>query len=161
MQKNIFFFSIFFSYYLPTGTSFSVKKSNFWLKFCVKILFCRHCFSPFNTFMRKGKEPEPDPDPFLWLIKLYWSKIDWPWGEGAEWSPLIWGDHHLPLDPGYTHSWCLILYPTLRWYPLKKKPRFIVNFLLSCVMKKNCKNPRPTGCKNKERKKDLAEIKTN
>ncbi len=31
------------------------------LKFCVKILFCRHYFSPLNTFMRKGKDPEPDP----------------------------------------------------------------------------------------------------
>jgi hypothetical protein len=29
----------------------------------VKMLFCRHCFSPLNTFMRKGKDPELDPDP--------------------------------------------------------------------------------------------------
>ncbi len=28
------------------------------------MLFCRHYFSPINTFMRKGK----DPDPHLWLI---------------------------------------------------------------------------------------------
>ncbi len=28
-----------------------------------KILFCKHYFSPLNTFMRKGK----DPNPYLWL----------------------------------------------------------------------------------------------
>ncbi len=28
-------------------------------KFCVKILFCQHYFSPLNTFMRKGKDPDP------------------------------------------------------------------------------------------------------
>jgi hypothetical protein len=52
------------------------KKFNFWLKFCVLIVFCRHCFSPLNTFMRKGKtdlypdpggpkhaDPVPDPYP--------------------------------------------------------------------------------------------------
>jgi hypothetical protein len=32
------------------------------------MLFCRHYFSPLNTFMRKGKDPDPqlllmDPDP--------------------------------------------------------------------------------------------------
>jgi len=31
------------------------------LNFCVKILFCKHYFSPLNTFMRKGKDPDPDP----------------------------------------------------------------------------------------------------
>jgi hypothetical protein len=30
------------------------------------MLFCRHYFSPLNTFMRKGKDP--DPDPHLWLM---------------------------------------------------------------------------------------------
>ena len=35
------------------------KKLNFLLKFCVKILFCRHYFSPLNTV--KGKDPDPDP----------------------------------------------------------------------------------------------------
>jgi hypothetical protein len=36
-------------------------------KFCIKINFCNHYFSPLNTFMRKGKDPdpEPDPDPYL------------------------------------------------------------------------------------------------
>ncbi len=38
------------------------------LKFCIKILFCKHYLSPLNTFMRKGKDPDPylllmDPDP--------------------------------------------------------------------------------------------------
>jgi hypothetical protein len=28
-----------------------------------RYLFCRHHFSPLNTFMRKRKDPEPDPDP--------------------------------------------------------------------------------------------------
>jgi hypothetical protein len=39
------------------------KKYKFFLKFCGKILFCRHYFSPLNTSMRKGKVPQPDPDP--------------------------------------------------------------------------------------------------
>ncbi len=30
------------------------------------MLFCRHYFSPLNTFMRKGNDP--DPDPHLWLM---------------------------------------------------------------------------------------------
>jgi hypothetical protein len=30
-------------------------------KICIKILFCRHFFSPLNTFMRKEKDPDPDP----------------------------------------------------------------------------------------------------
>ncbi len=42
------------------------------LKFWVKILFCKHYFSPLNTFMSKGKDPDPeqDPelDPYLWLM---------------------------------------------------------------------------------------------
>jgi hypothetical protein len=33
------------------------KKFNFLLKFCVKISFCRHYFSPLNKFMRKGNDP--------------------------------------------------------------------------------------------------------
>jgi hypothetical protein len=51
-KKNIYF--IFFSYNLPTGTLSSCLKIKFLLKFCVKILFCRHHFIPLNTFMRKG-----------------------------------------------------------------------------------------------------------
>jgi hypothetical protein len=45
------------------------------LKFFVKILYCRHYFSPLNTFMRKGKDPDPyyaDPDPQHWnILALY------------------------------------------------------------------------------------------
>jgi hypothetical protein len=37
---------------------------------CVKMLVCRHHFSPVNTFMRKRKDLEPDPDLRLWLIDL-------------------------------------------------------------------------------------------
>ncbi len=55
---------IFFVIYLPAGTISSVLKFKFWLKFGFKILFCKHYFSPLNTFMRKG-EPEPDPDLYL------------------------------------------------------------------------------------------------
>ncbi len=41
-------------------------KFNFLLKFGVtlQVLFCKHYFSPLNTFLRKGK----DPDPYLWLM---------------------------------------------------------------------------------------------
>jgi hypothetical protein len=42
---------------VSTGTLSSVLKNNFLLKFCVKILFCEHYFSPLNTVMRKGKDP--------------------------------------------------------------------------------------------------------
>ena len=47
--------------------NFSILKINFFAKiFCVKILLCKHFFTPLNTFMRKGKDPEPDP--YLWLM---------------------------------------------------------------------------------------------
>jgi hypothetical protein len=59
-EANTNFFS-FFSYSLPAGTLSSVFK----IKFFVKILFCKHYFSPLKTFMRKGKDPKPDPDPYL------------------------------------------------------------------------------------------------
>jgi hypothetical protein len=58
--KNNYFFHIF-SYNLPTGTLSSVK-INVFLKFCVKILFCKHYISPLNTFMKNGKDPDPDPE---------------------------------------------------------------------------------------------------
>ncbi len=29
------------------------------------MLFCRHYFSPLNTFMRKGKDPDPEPETYL------------------------------------------------------------------------------------------------
>ncbi len=59
----------------PQAHHLQSKKFNFLLKFCLKILFCRHYFSPVNTLwefqsgqhiMRKGKDP--DPDPHLWLM---------------------------------------------------------------------------------------------
>ncbi len=48
--------------YVKQAHHLQSKKFNFLLKFCVKILFCRHYFSPLNTSMRKGKVPQPDPD---------------------------------------------------------------------------------------------------
>ncbi len=59
--KCIIFFHIFF-YNSTAGTLSSV------LTFCVKILFCKHYFSPLKTFLRNGKDPEPDTDPYLWLM---------------------------------------------------------------------------------------------
>jgi hypothetical protein len=59
-KKNIFV-SYFFLITCPQAHHLQSKKFNFCLKFCVTILFGRHCFSPLNTFMRKGKDPEPDP----------------------------------------------------------------------------------------------------
>ncbi len=50
------------SHNLPAGTIFSVLK----IKFLAKILFCKHYFSPHNTFMWKRKDLEPNP--YLWLI---------------------------------------------------------------------------------------------
>jgi hypothetical protein len=44
-KKNIFF--IFFSYDLPAGTLSSVYYTKD--KFCIKILFCKHYFSPLNS----------------------------------------------------------------------------------------------------------------
>ena len=36
-----------------------IKIKFFARKFCIKILFCNHYFSPLNTFMRKGKDLDP------------------------------------------------------------------------------------------------------
>jgi hypothetical protein len=78
MQKK-YLFSYFFLKTCPQAHHLQSKKFNFLVKFCVKILFCRHYFSPLNTFMRKGKDPRgpknadpadpdpvPDPDPQHW-----------------------------------------------------------------------------------------------
>ena len=61
-------FSYYFLITCPQAHHHQSKKLNFLQKFCLKMLFCRHCFSPLNTFMREGKDPEPDPDPYLWLM---------------------------------------------------------------------------------------------
>jgi hypothetical protein len=67
-KKNIF--SHFFLITCPQVHHLQSKKCNFLLKFCVKMLFCRHYFSPLNIFMRKGTdlEPELEPDTHLWLM---------------------------------------------------------------------------------------------
>jgi hypothetical protein len=60
------FFSYFFLKTCPQAHHLQSKKFNFCQNYCIKMLFCRHYFSPLNTFMRKGKDPESDP--YLWLI---------------------------------------------------------------------------------------------
>ncbi len=55
------FVSQFFLITCPQAHHLRSKKLIFLLKFCVKMLFCRHYFSLLNTFMRKGKDPDPDP----------------------------------------------------------------------------------------------------
>jgi hypothetical protein len=54
------FFSDFKDANLPSGILSSVLKIKFFAK---KVLFCKHYFSPLDTFMRKGK----DPDPYLFI----------------------------------------------------------------------------------------------
>ncbi len=59
MQKKVIF--SYFSLQLARGhIIFILKIVIFLLKFCVKNLFCKHYFSPLNTFMRKGKDPDAD-----------------------------------------------------------------------------------------------------
>ncbi len=57
-----YFLSYFFLITCPQAHHLQSKKFTFLVKFCIKILFCRHYFSPLNTFIRKGKDPEPDPE---------------------------------------------------------------------------------------------------
>jgi hypothetical protein len=52
--------------FLLTNPLASVLKFNFLLKFW-KILFCKHYFCPFNTCIRKVKDPELEPDPDSYL----------------------------------------------------------------------------------------------
>ncbi len=56
--------SYFFLLTCPQAHHVQSEKLTFFLKFCGKMLFSRHYFSPLNTFMREGR----DPDPYLWLI---------------------------------------------------------------------------------------------
>jgi hypothetical protein len=44
-----YLFSYFFLKTCPQAHRLQFKKFNFLLKLCVKILFCRHYFSPLNT----------------------------------------------------------------------------------------------------------------
>jgi hypothetical protein len=50
---------IFFSYNLPFSLQSSVLKIKFFATILCQNLFCRHYFSPLNTFMRKGTDPDP------------------------------------------------------------------------------------------------------
>ncbi len=58
--------SYFFLITCPQAHHLQSKKFNFLLTCSLKMLFCRHYFSPLNTFMRKGKDPEPDP--CIWIM---------------------------------------------------------------------------------------------
>ncbi len=60
MQIKLFFHIFFFITY-PQAHDIQSKKFNvlLLLKFSCNILFCKHYFSPLNTFMRKGKDPDP------------------------------------------------------------------------------------------------------
>jgi hypothetical protein len=62
--KNVFF-SYFFLITYPQAHYLQSLKFIFLLKFCVKILFCKHYFSLLNTFMRKGKDPDPELYPYF------------------------------------------------------------------------------------------------
>ncbi len=66
MQKGKISFHIFLLITCQQAHHIQSKKFNFLLKFYVKILLCRHYFSPLNTSTKKGKDPEPDP--YLWLM---------------------------------------------------------------------------------------------
>jgi hypothetical protein len=84
MQNKTFFY--IFYYNLPACTWTSFLKIKFLLKFCVKILFCRHYFSLVNTFMRKGKDPggpktcgscwSGSGSPTLDTVHLFWLNDD-------------------------------------------------------------------------------------
>jgi hypothetical protein len=54
-KKNFIFFLT-----CPQAHHLHSKKLIFWIKFCVKILICRHYFSSLHTLMRKKKDTEPD-----------------------------------------------------------------------------------------------------
>jgi hypothetical protein len=65
-KKDNFF--IFFSYNLTAGTLSSVLKIRiFFQNYVLKFLFCKHYFSPLNTFMRKAKDPEPVHTSDSWI----------------------------------------------------------------------------------------------
>jgi hypothetical protein len=53
------FFSYFFLITCSQAHHLQSEIKKILLKFCVKILFCRHYFSPLKTFMRQGKDPDP------------------------------------------------------------------------------------------------------
>ncbi len=57
--KKITFFPYFFLITYPQTHWYQSLNRCFKDKFCVKILFFKHYFSPLNTFMRKRKDPDP------------------------------------------------------------------------------------------------------
>ncbi len=71
--KKKFFFK-FFSYNVPTGTSSSVLKMLFLLKFCVKILFCQALFQSAQDIYEKregsgsGRLKNMVPNPYPRLL---------------------------------------------------------------------------------------------
>ncbi len=73
--------SFFLSFFLKTYPHVHHLLSFKLLKFCVKIVFCMHYFSPLNTLMRKGKVLEPDT--YIWLIDPGGLKISGSCGSGS------------------------------------------------------------------------------
>ncbi len=67
--KKNYFFHIFFLTY-PLAHYMQSQKFNFLLKFCVKILFCKHYFSP-------EPDSELDPDPYGTSVKFKWGRLVW------------------------------------------------------------------------------------
>ena len=65
VKKIIFSYFFLINYPQAHYRYLQSQKFNFLLTFCFKILFCKHYFSPLNTFMSKGKNPDPDVDLYL------------------------------------------------------------------------------------------------
>ncbi len=112
MLKKLFF-PIFFFLQLTRIFSLKSEKFNFLLKFCVKILFCKHYCCPLNNFIGKekgsGSGRPPDPDPQHRRTPCLTTNYDkgpitcigfHQSGYGAEWiSSVVWPPVLLLLPP--------------------------------------------------------------
>jgi hypothetical protein len=69
-KKILLFPTYFFLIKYPQVLVHYLQSLIYWFKdkFWVKIFFCKHYFSPLNTYMRKGKDPDLEPDPYLWIM---------------------------------------------------------------------------------------------
>jgi hypothetical protein len=98
-ETKKYFFNIITS---PQAHHLQSKKLNFLLKFCVKMFFCRHYFSPLNTFMRTRKDP--DPDLYIWLgsgsgFPTMFKSVK-SWLLCRKWWPSAWTQLTTPFSPG-------------------------------------------------------------